>query len=589
VHNRRSASFFLRRFALSLLPVTIPLVVLGAVSIYVTDNFVNREILAITTRQLGNLKDTLDLTVFDLDALNLTFSSNTTLINSVDRLLGRSSVNVEDVYLARLVGDLLNAQINARPYVYSVYFYLDRHPSRFIATDMGIVQTTNFPDIDWLKTYEATPVGRLLWTQAREMRVSWVERNPRHVFTMYRRLFPAVTGRSGVIVVNMSKDYFDDLIAQAALNQGQEVDLIGQDGNLVLTTNKSGELGALGASIRHTDIDRLSKRSIDGKDYYVYSSLTGRYGWRLISIIPASRLNRLPQTLRTLIFVLLLLSILLGALLTYSMARRNSERVRSVVQLFRTADSGEEIIETPEPGNDEYDYMIETLIRSFLKQRYVTLQLSERQARAEILELRALRSQVNPHFLFNTLDSLYWMVYGTEGVPSRASSMIKDLSSLLRYSLEDTEQVVLADEIENAKRYVAIQQYRYRGKFRVSWNTAEDTLRHPALKLVLQPFIENAIYHGIRNAKGKKSIEVSSYIDPDARTLHMMISDDGAGMTEERLREVQLSLVDDHHPADHIGVYNTHRRIQLSFGARFGVSISSSPDRGTRVEITLPA
>ncbi|HUX22049.1 MAG TPA: hypothetical protein VMW69_12480, partial [Spirochaetia bacterium] len=135
--NRRvSAGFFLRKFTASLLPVIIPLAILGTVSIYITSNSVNREILTATTRQLDALKETLDLSVFDLDTLNLAFSSNTTITSALDGLLGKSSLDLKDVDMARLVGDILSDQINARPYVVSVYVYLDHYPQRFFATDL---------------------------------------------------------------------------------------------------------------------------------------------------------------------------------------------------------------------------------------------------------------------------------------------------------------------------------------------------------------------------------------------------------------------------------------------------------------------
>lgn len=581
-----TARYFIRKYAASLLPVVVPLIVLGAVSVYITDNFFEREIVTATSRQIESLKDTLDQTVFDLDALNLAFGSNASIISSVDALLSTDSVTVEDALLARMITDLLNAQINARPYVESVYLYLDRYPDKLFTTDMGVVSVADYPDTGWIGTYKATPQSYVLWTQSRRVRLAPFERHPHDYFTMYHRLFPAVTGRTGVIVMNLDETYVRQLVEQAALYPDQEVDLIGRNGNLLLTTNATATIGGLARSLRSTDTNGLVKRFFEGREYYAYSSQTTRYGWRIITVIPTIRLNRIRTVIRTAMLFLLAISLIIGALLTFSLVRRNVRRVSTVTDLFQRADSDEETIEAPAPGNDEFDFMVETLIRTFLKQKYARLQLSERKARAENLELRALRAQINPHFLFNSLESLYWEAYGPEEMPSPASTMIKDLAVLLRYSLQDSDEVFLSDEIEIARRYLAIQKLRYGDRFEVVWKLAPQSTRVRMLKFVLQPLLENAIYHGIKEREGRGTIQISSWFVDS--TLVLSVWDDGPGIVAERLKEVRESLDEASHSAEHIGLYNTNRRIQLTFGAEYGLSITSQPGKGTEVKIRLP-
>jgi two-component system, sensor histidine kinase YesM len=588
VNRNRTALSFLRKLLLSLIPVVVPLLMLGFAAIYFANDFINREIATMTSRQLDNLKDMVDVTMFELDALNLTFSVNTKMVSTIDGLLNGKPLGVEEITFSKMLNDILSAQSNARPYVDSIYFYLDRYPERLLSVTDGIMQLDGFMDTGWLKTYKSFPKDRLLWTESRAVRHFSFEKSPQPLFTVYRRLYPASHGRTGVIVMNIDKSHFDVLMSRVSQFEGQEAYLLDQDGRLILSAGDRIELSPLCQKLLGEDRDPLAKQSYAGLSYYTYSSATLRYGWRVVSIIPASSLESFSITLKKLILWMLAIAILIGAAMTLYIARRNARRVAAVTELFRKAESGEEFPEHPPLLHDEYDYMVETLIRSFLKQRYATLQLSERQAQAQVLELKALRAQMNPHFLFNTLGSLYWMVFGTEGKPSPAASMIQDLSVLLKYSLEESEEVALSDEIDSAKRYLAIQRFRYSEKFQVLWDIGKEAPRVKVVKFFLQPLLENSIYHGIRNKEGKGSIRISASTDRPGKTLIVRVDDDGMGMDAARLSEVRASLGAETHSADHIGLYNTNRHIQLVFGMRYGLTIDSAPDRGTRIEVRFP-
>lgn len=588
VNKNRTALSFLRKLLLSLIPVAVPLLMLGFAAIYFANDFINREIATMTSRQLDNLKDMVDVTMFELDALNLTFSVNAKMVSTIDELLSGKPLGVEEITFSKTLNDILSAQSNARPYVDSIYFYLDRYPERLLSVTDGIMQMDSFMDSGWLKTYESFPKDRLLWTEARAVRHFSFEKSPQPLFTVYRRLYPASHNRTGVIVMNIEKSHFDALMSRVSQFEGQEAYLLDQDGRLILSAGDRVELSPLCQKLLGEDREPLAKQSYSGLSYYTYSSATSRYGWRVVSIIPASSLESFSITLKKLILWMLAIALLIGVGMTLSIARRNARRVATVTELFRKAELGEEFPEHPPLRHDEYDYMVETLIRSFLKQRYAALQLSERQAQAQVLELKALRAQMNPHFLFNTLGSLYWMVFGTEGKPSPAASMIQDLSVLLKYSLEENEEVALADEIDSAKRYLAIQRFRYSEKFQVLWDIEKGASRGKVVKFFLQPILENSIYHGIRDKEGKGIIRIAASTDGSGAMLLVRVDDDGAGMDAIRLAEVRASLRAETHSAEHIGLYNTNRHIQLVFGIRYGLSIDSAPDRGTSVEVRFP-
>ena len=148
---------FLRKLLLALLPVVIPLLLLGFSAIFIADEYISREIATMTSRQLDTLKDMVDITMFELDALNLTFSVNAKMISTLDRLLSGQTFGMEEVNYSKTLNDILSAQSNARPYVDSIYLYLDRYPQRILSVKDGIMELNSFPDRGWMNTAASFP------------------------------------------------------------------------------------------------------------------------------------------------------------------------------------------------------------------------------------------------------------------------------------------------------------------------------------------------------------------------------------------------------------------------------------------------
>lgn len=215
------------------------------------------------------------------------------------------------------------------------------------------------------------------------------------------------------------------------------------------------------------------------------------------------------------------------------------------------------------------------------------------------MEMLVLQSQINPHFLYNTLEVIYWKTLGLTGKSNDASKMIEQLSDVLKYALSDPKHTVLLDKvIRYTEIYLEIQKTRNKNKLNVIWEVEEATRHHKVLKLILQPLIENCIYHGIKEKKGICTIKFN--IREMSSFLWIRVIDNGKGMTDERLRMVREMLTaknsshqdDEEFPAsdnsNHIGLYNTNKRLKLSYGNQHSLRILSKFGWGTLVEISLP-
>lgn len=210
-------------------------------------------------------------------------------------------------------------------------------------------------------------------------------------------------------------------------------------------------------------------------------------------------------------------------------------------------------------------------------------------------EMIALQSQINPHFLYNTLDSIRSEALIND--QDEIADMVEALSSFFRYIISQKgELVTLREEIQSIENYFKIQKYRFGDKIdlKIEWGDNYEDIKNYAIpKLVLQPIVENAIYHGLEPKRGHGLVTVS--MDMTRAYLIIVISDDGVGMTIEALKRIRqfisldsLKATGKHKKRGSLALRNVNQRIQLNYGANYGLNLKSMPEMGAEVEITLP-
>jgi two-component system sensor histidine kinase YesM len=208
---------------------------------------------------------------------------------------------------------------------------------------------------------------------------------------------------------------------------------------------------------------------------------------------------------------------------------------------------------------------------------------TEQEKQRRHAELALLQSQVNPHFLYNTLDTIVWLI--ESGEINGAVKMVASLSNYFRFSLSRGKNVItLEEEEQHVRSYLEIQQMRYSDIMDYEIDIPDHLKQYIIPKLTLQPLVENALYHGIKNRRRKGVIRLTGREENGHIILEVM--DDGRGMSEERLREVRASLGES--TGEGFGLRTVHQRIQILFGAEYGLTIESELDVGTKVIVTIP-
>jgi two-component system sensor histidine kinase YesM len=331
-----------------------------------------------------------------------------------------------------------------------------------------------------------------------------------------------------------------------------------------------------------------SVRRIKGEDYQIVSQGSDYTQWKTIGVFPLNEIMSQVSTIRYYSLIIAGVTVLVALIVAVFFTSGIARPVIELRSLMKEAEEGNLGVRFGGRQEDEIGYLgksFNTMIEEV--QKLIDMVYREQQSKREA-ELKTLQEQIKPHFLYNTLDTIQWMAqeHGAQDIVK----VVGALTSLFRIGLSRGKEMIrVADEMEHVRSYLIIQKARYEDKFDFTLSTDDEVLSCMVLKLTLQPLVENAIYHGIKERRGHGFVRVEA-LRRDGM-LVLRVSDDGVGMTPAKLEEVRalLSVVHPHGAGlEGYGVHNVHERIQLSFGTRYGLRFESAPDRGTTVEILHP-
>ena len=309
-------------------------------------------------------------------------------------------------------------------------------------------------------------------------------------------------------------------------------------------------------------------------------------GWKLVSVVPMSSFEMGLSDLRMFVILAMALTMLIIIITNQLVSARIADPLKRLNASVREWEAGNLNPKIYVGGSLEVEHLGKTLRSTVAQIQELMHDILVEQEQKRKSELDALQSQINPHFLYNTLDSIVWMIEGERY--EDAVFMITQLASLFRISLSRGRTIItIEDEIRHAKNYMNIQKIRYKNMFQISFELEDEILNCCTVKLVVQPLLENAIYYGVECMDGDGEIFVRGYRRED--DIYIEVRDNGLGMPKET---VEGLLKENHRvpkKGSGVGLLNVHNRIRLRFGSPYGLVIESVPDEGTTVRIHLPA
>lgn len=395
----------------------------------------------------------------------------------------------------------------------------------------------------------------------------------------------------GILLVDMNFSGIEQLFKRSnSLGESSYIYLVDNEGKLIYHPKQklieAGIVQENNAAAANYE-DGSHRESFEGEKRMVTVKTVAYTGWKIVNVTPNSTFDMNLSQTRFFVILIVFITMAVMILVNQSVSAQIARPIKRLDNSVKGLENGNlDVVVYDGGGSNEIEHLGKTLNSVVVQLRKLMEKVVMEQEEKRRSELDALQSQINPHFLYNTLDSIVWMIEGERY--QEAICMVTDLASLFRISLSKGKNIIsIKDEILHARNYMNIQKIRYKDKFSIEYDIEEEIYEYATVKLIIQPLLENAIYYGIEYMYGDGEILVKGYKCEE--DIYIEVTDNGMGMT----KEVVDSLLTDQNrvraKGSGVGLINVHKRIQLRYGEVYGLTIESCPDEGTTVRIHLPA
>lgn len=414
----------------------------------------------------------------------------------------------------------------------------------------------------------------------------------RWVITLTRavELSYGTSTEQGILLLDISYSSLQQLLDNITLGNEGYLYMLGSGGELIYHPR----MQLIDAGLIEENIDQAAsyrdgnyREDYKGERREVTVKSVGYTGWKLIGVTPEQGIPLNNVKTRLLIAFIIGFFLFLLMVTNSYISTRITNPIKELEKSVNELEAGHLDTEIAIGGPYEIRHLGRS-IRDMARQIRVLMEdiVREHESKRKS-EFDTLQSQINPHFLYNTLDIIVWMIENEQ--KAEAVKVVTALARFFRISLSKGRNIIpLGDELEHVRNYLMIQQMRFKNKFSYEIRADDDLLSFASLKLMLQPLVENAIYHGMEFMDGDGMIGID--VQKSGAVLKVTISDNGLGMTKEQVETLlkEDSRVESRRGSG-IGVKNVYERIRLYFGEEYGLTICSEPDEGTTICICLPA
>lgn len=390
----------------------------------------------------------------------------------------------------------------------------------------------------------------------------------------------------GIIIVELNYNYLREILTISSIPSKNKVIIINSEGKIVFNypsystfddvIDENPEL----LTIQKAQLNRL----VFGNDSIIVSDTIAYSGWKLINIISTDKIYSDVSSLKKVAIYISLFFIILSLIIALILSSSFTRPILELNKKIKLVEKGDLTTRIDVKREDELGQLCSSFNNMTIKLGdLIDKQLYEQKQKSE-LEFQILQAQINPHFLYNTLDTVKWMAI-IQNVPNIGDALTS-LINLLKFNISrNTINVTLNEEIQSVENYINLQKYKYGDIFSVNYNIQENTVNCVVLRFILQPLVENAIFHAFESGKRNGVIKIKSKIKENM--LIIVVVDNGVGIDKRDLVNLTHSR-NQKRKFSNIGLKNINDRIKLYFGEKYGMSISSKLNYGTKVTITLP-
>ncbi len=397
--------------------------------------------------------------------------------------------------------------------------------------------------------------------------------------------------KQGVLLVDMNYNTIEHMLKEVnEASSGQYTYLVSGNGQIIYHP-KSQQINT--GIIRENSSehalydDGAYEETFEGEKRIVLVDTVSYTGWKLISVIPVKSFYLGMISTRYFVIMVVSMVILTMIIMNQLVTLHVTGPLLKLNESIKSLEAGNVNSKIYIGGPLEVEHVGKTLQNSMDEISRLMKDIVREQEEKRKSELDALQSQINPHFLYNTLDSIVWMIesekYGD------AVFMITQLASLFRVSLSKGKTIIpIGDELRHAQNYMNIQKVRFKNSFTMTYEIDEEIYDYLTVKLIVQPILENAIYYGVKNMMEDEG-EIILKGWKEENDIYLEVSDNGFGIPEDKQKYLLTEEGQASKNGSGVGLINVHKRIQLRFGEQYGLTIKSVPDEGTTVTIHIPA
>ncbi|OCT15341.1 hypothetical protein A8709_14720 [Paenibacillus pectinilyticus] len=452
-------------------------------------------------------------------------------------------------------------------------------------SDANAIDTKLLLASSWYKHSEELG-GNVLWIGVHDNDNKSGMAQVKQVFSLSRFIRDFNNRNIGSLYVSLNTNVFTDILSKASPNTQSQLYIVDQFGKIVYPQEK------LAKSLESEGIILPKEKNLsnfeiknNGKAYLVSNYDLDKYGWRIVQMVPLEILTKDNKVVFTITTFVFFLSLLISGVLWFFISAGIVKPIKKLTLTMKDVRASNLLVKSNITNIDEigllsvnFNYMIERINSLFN-------QVVEEETKKRKAEMKALQGQITPHFLYNTLNTIRWMaiIQKSDGI----KEVVDALGRLLRNTFKERSTLTtIREELSMIKDYVYIQQTRYREKFQVYYEVDDEVLSLTCVKFILQPIVENAIFHGLepKDESGFIRIRIVAW----QSTLQITVEDSGVGMSDSQISQILAKNVLEEDPLGGIGVHNVNLRIQMVCGERYGIQIESELGRYTKVHIMLP-
>lgn len=582
--------FFLKRAGSYLVMMLIPMVILFLAFAMVNVDQINKDIKAEGARTTDLVNMNFELVLSNAIYQNDLLTSTTRMNISLRRILSSSEMTYSDAVNVNSLRGILNSIQQSHEYIASIYIYLDGG-ERYFSSEEGIRTLTKGDLEGWVslyqkldKTYDTAVSARTTTDgSGKEIRV----------LTVFKKLLL----QNGCIALNINLNDLETILEKQLQSPYETLYLVNREGKIL--GGKSGNKTAFqetdyfqkqAETFQESWTEELKKRnqdwiSIDGNWMLLNVQDYKEGGISYVSLISMGEILSRVGAQFLFFGIVLAMDVAVAVLLAYRNTRRSFDQIFYMMNMLDEAEQGLPVARPEGRNRDEYDVILNNMVYLFLNTNYLKSQVIGSRLKKEQAEMMALQLQINPHFLFNTLQTIEMQAREGTAQKEEMCTMIQNISAILKYALSSPQEPVrLEEEILYLKKYIAIQKMRFGDQFIIYYDVDEEAAKSEVFRMFLQPLVENSFLHGIRGMDRKGYIKVTAF--RRGNRLRCCVTDSGKGMSREKTEELKKQIRDEN--ARGIGVTNLQRRLVLRYGEESSLHISSRENVGTVIYFYIP-